>query len=96
MGTAAVLFVDGIKISGKMSVMAAVNREKNPPVLSVTGLVETPVRLPDRFGKLEGGRVAVYDVIINSENVGSEDDNIVYEFSAKSYNIFDIKDKKKG
>lgn len=96
MATAAVIFVDDIKIKGKFSVAATVDRTKNPPVLSINGFVETPTRLPDRFNKLEGGRVAVFDVLINSESVGSEDDNIVYEFSAKNYEIYELGYKKKG
>lgn len=96
MAATAVIFVDGVKIKGKFSVTASVDRTKNPPVMSVNGLIETPVRLPDRFDKLEGGRSVVHDILINSESVGSEDENIVYEFSARNYDILELGYKKKG
>lgn len=83
--------VEDITISGKFSVMGVVDRTKNPPVLSVTGAIETSTRLPDSFSKLEGGRVIVYDILINSESLGSEDNNIVYGFSARRYDILTIK-----
>lgn len=82
--------IDGISVKGKFSVLAAVDRSKNPPVLSVTGAVETPARLPDSFSKLEGGRVIVYDVLINSESAGSDEDSLVYTFSAKRYDILEL------
>ena len=81
--------IDGITVKGKISVIAAVDRTKKPPVLSVTGYIETPTRLPDSFSKLSGGRIIVHDVLIDSESVGSEDDNIVYSFTAKSYDILE-------
>lgn len=96
MATAAVIFVDDVKIKGKFSVTASVDRAQNPPVLSVNGLIETPTRLPDKFDKLEGGRAVVHNVLINSESFGSEDDNIVYEFVARNYDILDLGYKKKG
>ena len=83
--------VDNVTVKGKISVIAAVDRTKNPPVLSVTGYVETPTRLPDRFSKLEGGRVVVHDILIDSESAGSEEDNLVYSFSAKSYEILELR-----
>lgn len=81
--------VDNVTIKGKISVIAAVDRTKNPPILSVTGYIETPTRLPDRFSRLEGGRITVTDILIDSESVGSESDNIVYSFSARSYEILE-------
>lgn len=81
--------IDDITIEGKLSVLATVDRSKNPPVLSVTGYVETPTRLPDKFATLAGGRVVVYDILIDSESVGSEDDSIVYSFSARRYDILE-------
>lgn len=83
--------VEDISIPGKFSVVGAVDRTKNPPVLSVTGVIETSTRLPDSFSKLEGGRAVVYDILIDSESLGSEDNNIVYGFSAKRYDILTVR-----
>ena len=81
------IFVEDVEIEGKFSVIAEIDRSKNPPVLSVTGVIETAERLPDSFKVLRGGRAIVKDVLLNSESVGSRDSNIVYGFSAKSYDI---------
>lgn len=83
------LFVEDLRIEGKMSVIASVDRSRNPPVLSVTGMIETPVRLPDSFKSCRGGRVAVFDVMIDSESLGTLSNVIVYGFSARSYEIYE-------
>lgn len=84
-----VIFIEDLAVNGKFSVIASVDRSKNPPVLSVNGVIETATRLPDKFSRLAGGRVVVLDVLIDSESAGSEDDVIVYAFTARSYEILE-------
>lgn len=95
MAAISVIKVDDITVKGKFSVMASVDRTKNPPILSIAGMIETPTRLPDSFKRLEGGRIIVHDILIDSESAGSEDDSLVYSFSAKSYDILELGYKKK-
>lgn len=81
--------VEDIEIEGKFSFISEVDRTKKPPILKISGVIETTARLPDSFKKLEGGRAIVYNVLLNSESVGSDDDKIVYGFSATNYDIKD-------
>ena len=90
MTVVSVIKVDDIKIEGKFSLIAAVDRTKKPPVLSVTGVIETPTRLPDSFERLEGGRIIAHNILIDSESAGSEEDSLVYSFTAKSYEILEL------
>ena len=79
--------IEIVKIEGKFSIIGTVDRMKNPPIMTITGIIETPVRLPDRFEILSGGRLIVEEGLIDSESLGSEDDNIMYGFTAKRYKI---------
>ena len=84
------ILIDDKEIEGKFTVTGIVDRSKNPPVLTVEGYIETSVRIPDRIDEMYGGRVIVQGVLINSESVGSEENTIVYGFSARGYKILKI------
>ena len=84
------ILIDDKEIEGKFTVTGIVDRSKNPPVLTVEGYIETSVRIPDRIDEMYGGRVVVQGVLINSESVGSEENTIVYGFSARGYKILKI------
>lgn len=81
------IFIDSIEIEGKFSFTAAVDRSKKPPILTIEGFIETEQRLPDQFATLSGGRHVLKNILISAESGGSEDNNIVYAFSARSYEI---------
>ena len=76
---------------GKFSVTGTVDRLQKPPKVIVEGLIETKTRVPDHFEEMSGGRVTIYDIMINSESLGSEEDIIVYGFTAKRYTVYKIK-----
>ena len=84
------ILIDDKEIEGKFTVTGIVDRSKNPPVLTVEGYIETSVRIPDRIDEMYGGRVVVQGVLINSESIGSEENTIVYGFSARGYKILKI------
>lgn len=79
--------IEDVEIAGKFSFIGEVDRTKKPPILTISGVVETAARLPDSFKSMAGGRIVLFDVLINSESAGSEDNKIVYGFSAKRYEI---------
>ena len=79
--------IEDVMLDGKFSFIGDVDRTKKPPILTISGVIETAARLPDSFKTMEGGRVKLYDILLNSESAGSEDDKIVYSFSAKRYEI---------
>lgn len=84
------ILIDDKEINGKFSVTGIVDRSKNPPVLTVEGYIETSVRIPDRIKEMYGGRVIVQNILVNSESIGSEENTIVYGFSASGYKILKI------
>lgn len=84
------ILIDDKEIEGKFTVTGIVDRSKNPPILTVEGYIETSVRIPDRIKEMYGGRVAVQDILVNSESIGSEENTIVYGFTARGYKIFKI------
>lgn len=81
------IIIDGTRVRGRFSMSAKV--EGNPPKISVSGLIETTAYLGDRYVEIRGGRLIIKDISIISENYGSETDNIVYGFVAKSYTVLE-------
>ena len=81
------LKINGYEVEGSCTINASVDRTKKPPILTIEGWISTKQRLPDILGSIEGGRFEVKDILINSESIGSEDDNIVYGFTAREYKI---------
>ena len=79
--------VQDIEIEGVFSVTATLDRSKHTPILKISGVIQTPVRLPPEFDTLTCSRGYCKDIVIISESFGSEDDNIVYTFEAGEYDI---------
>lgn len=79
------IIIDGTRVLGRFSMTARV--EGNPSKINVSGLIETTAYLGKRYAEISGGRLIIRDISIISENYGSETDNIVYEFTAKSYTV---------
>lgn len=77
-------------VKGSLSLVGSVDRSVSPPKFTVTGLIETTARLPDHMVEVRAGRLIVFDVLIDSESFGSDDNRIVYQFSAKNYKVLDI------
>lgn len=80
--------------SGSLTVTGVVDRSVSPPKFTVTGFIETEARLPDSAKIVTvdmkfGSRLQIFDLLIDSESFGSEDKNIVYQFSAKNYRVLE-------
>ena len=48
--------VQNIEIEGVFSVTATVDRSKHTPILKITGVIQTPIRLPPEFDTLACSR----------------------------------------
>lgn len=80
---------EAVSVRGSLSLVGSVDRVVSPPKFTVTGLIETVARLPDCMIEVRAGRLIVFDVLIDSESFGSDDDKIVYQFSAKNYKVLE-------
>lgn len=83
--------VNGKTIDGQFSFTAEVDRNVHPNVMSISGVLKTTKYL-ENVHTISNGTLILYDVDIISESFGSEDDHIVYGFTAGSYKYL----KKKG
>lgn len=92
--------VDGRKIDGTFSFSVDVDRNVHPNVVSITGAIQTKMQL-EGVHTISNGRYILRDVDIISESYGSEDETVVYGFTAGEYEVnwdisFTKEDKKRG
>lgn len=83
------IIIDGTRVRGRFSMTARVAESGGNTHVEVSGLVETTAYLGNRYAEIRGGRLIIKDISIISENYGSETDNIVYGFVAKSYKVLE-------
>lgn len=97
------LTFDDTLYTGSLTVTGVVDRSVSPPKFTVTGLIETEARLPDSAKIVTvdmkfGSRLQIFDLLIDSESFGSDDKNIVYQFSARNYRVLEapVAKRRKG
>jgi hypothetical protein len=78
--------VDGKKIDGVFSFSVDVDRNVRPNVVTISGAIQTKVQL-EGISTISYGRYVLRDVDIISESYGSEDETVVYGFTAKDYEV---------
>lgn len=79
--------VDGRAIMGKFSFSVEVDRTRHPNIATISGVIETKEHLED-VHTISNERYVLQDVDIISESYGSEDENVVYGFTAGDYHVY--------
>lgn len=79
--------VDGKEIEGKFSFSVEVDRTRHPNVATISGIIQTKNHLED-IHTIANDRYVLRDVDIISESYGSEDENVVYGFTAGDYQVY--------
>lgn len=88
--------VDGKKIDGTFSFSVDVDRNVRPNVVTISGAIQTKEHL-EGINTVANGRYVLRDVDIISESYGSEDESVVYGFTAKDYEVnWDVKNNKEA
>lgn len=82
-----------LEIKGSFSFRAALHDEVKPPVLEITGVLETDSPVFDEIKSLENERYKIDGIEVKEEAYGSEEDKVNYLFSARN---FEVKPKKAG
>lgn len=78
------------EINGKLSLTGRYDRTVKPERFVITGLIETTEYLDGVYEEVRAGRLIIQNLRIESESFGSEDDNIVFEFTAGSYQVLGV------
>ena len=80
--------IDGVEYEGSVSVQETIEASKNLSIRSISGMIE--VKSEDNLwkaAKIECARFVLGGVKIGSRNLGSEDDRIVYGFTAETVTV---------
>ena len=78
------------EIDGKLSLRGQYDRTVTPERFVISGLIETTTYLDGTYEEVCAGRLIIQGLRIESESFGSEDNNIVFEFSAESYQVLSV------
>lgn len=78
------------EIDGKLSLRGQYDRTVTPERFLINGLIETTEYLDGIYEEVCAGRLVIQGLRIESESFGSEDNNIVFEFSAESYQVMSV------
>lgn len=82
------IYVNRDEIEGKFSVnIALLTNEDGMPYEEVTGIIETEEDLPRKFLVLAGGMAVLKNITITSISFGSEEETVLYNFTAEEYEI---------
>jgi len=83
------IYINRKKIPGRLSLTGRWNRSVQPESFDISGVIETTEYLDGTYEEVWAGRLSITDLRIESESFGSEDDNIVFEFTAGGYNVLE-------
>lgn len=74
-------------MEGRFSFSLIADRSKKPVILRIEGILETDTYI-DQLKTIENDRYGLYNIELNSESYGSEEDIIVYSFNAGRFKKF--------
>lgn len=81
------MIIDDTWVEGTLSLTG--RRNPNEGGFEISGLIQTEAYLSEAYEEICAGRLIIKDIKILSESFGSETNDIVYEFTAKSYIVLE-------
>ena len=72
------------EIEGSFSFNINIDREKKPPIVSIEGILSTETYI-EELKSIRNERYSLNNIEVFSEGYGSDEDDIVYRFTAGSF-----------
>ncbi len=76
---------DSFEVEGSFSFEVSVDETVQPPRFSITGVFTTGDRYMEELKTLQNERYRLEGVKVHTETFGSEEDAVVYHFTAGAY-----------
>ena len=86
---AKVLINDKNTIEGNFTFRVSYDNSQKPPLVSIEGILTSEVPYMEVITRIESERYLLDGVHVHAEEFGSNDKNIAYYFTAKSFAIAD-------
>ena len=82
-----ILVNDTYTVEGSFSFDVSTDNTRKPPVFSIVGVFTTADKYIEELHTLQNNRYRLENIKVVSESYGSEEDNVVYNFSAGSFGM---------
>jgi len=79
--------VNGKELDGTVSVQESLEHSKNLVIRKVEGYLKTAVCGLDKITTIECDKFSLSGIKVTAKSLGSEDDNVVYGFTAETLTI---------
>lgn len=78
---------DTESVEGSFSFEITVDETSKPPIYSITGLFTTADKYVEELNTLQNANYRLENIHVYRESYGSEDDSVVYYFTAEAFGL---------